>query len=132
MSLKTRAKAQKAAVPQHMAVEDIPSTIEVELTLERAAHLTPKGTLTRNQYRGRINPAGTVRVRAYVPGDYKGLAGEIFNVTVDDATLIVEPDEDADDTVSKVEWDGVAEPGVLLVLWAPEDADINDLKVIIG
>lgn len=133
MSLRTRQKALATAKPQFMATKDVPLDIEIEASLEKAAHLNDKGNVVRNQYRGRLDGAGTVRARVYVGGlkTYMQFAGSIYKVNFDDATLIVDTDEDGR-KFTKVEWDDVAEKGVLLIAWVPLDYDGKTFKVTIA
>jgi hypothetical protein len=128
MSLATQAKQREAQEPQFMAVKDIPSAIELDATLFRASQPTPKGGVTRNQYRARNDEAGTVRVRVYHPGSYQDLGGEIVTATVEEADSIVLTGDDNE--LAKLEWE--LEGNVLVLAWAPAAADIKSFKVILG
>ena len=125
MSLATKAKARKAASPQHIASKDLAKTQEIELGFFQAPKPLKDGGFGRSQSRGRINRAGTVRARVYHPADYHDLGGEIITATVDEADAITLMGED--DNLVKVEWE--LEGNVLLLMWAPSDADIERIKV---
>lgn len=113
------------AEPKQLAVKDIPAVPEVALALKFAAH----GNYS-NQYRGWMDAAGTVRVRAYVTGDPAALKGEILAVTDKDVTL-AEPTDDTGKII-KIEYRNTAREGVLLVEWVPAGTEIKGLKVILG
>lgn len=127
MSLKDFTDRFVPAAKQAVDIEELDTVPEIELTLYRSA--TSK---SNNQYRGRNDEAGTVRVRVYIGGTAEAHAGEIFTASLDDVTR-AEAVEMRDGTkLSKLEFrDTVIDKGVV-VLWAPEDADIKGVKCILG
>ncbi len=119
-TLKDRAAARQ---PQPMASEDIPAVPEIEATLFRAASEN-----SRNQFRGRLDKAGTVRVRVYAPGDAKKLSGEVLAATVEDETDI-KIMKVGDQELAKIEYRDTLAANTLVILWAPADANIEGVRI---
>ena len=119
-TLKERAQARK---PKATPTAEIPSIPEVDVTLYAAANET-----RRNQFRGRLDSAGTVRVRVYAPGDAKKLSGEVLAGTVEDETD-VEVLEIKGSEIVKVEYRDTLAPNTLVILWAPAEADIEGVRM---
>jgi len=122
-TLKERAAARK---PKATPAAEIPAVPEVAASLFAAESDT-----RRNQYRGRIDKAGSVRVRVYAPGDAKKLAGEVLAATEADETDI-EVVEIKGAEVAKIEYRDTLAPNTLVVLWAPADADIKGVRITLG
>jgi len=105
-----------------MGTDEIPKDITIDATIARYAHGNK-----RNQYRGRIDRAGTVRARAYIAGSVAELEGTSYSAKLDEHTqseFVGENDE-----LVKVEFDDVMGKGVFVVLWAPSDADIDSVTI---
>lgn len=124
MSLRDMAKAHKAKAAD---VSDIPAEAEATVRLHKRA----TGNHS-NQYRGWMDRKGTVRFRVYsttAPKDFRGsiLAGSVEG----DATLIDDDEAEATGLI-KVEFDGTLEDNSLVVMWAPADADIKKVKVLVS
>lgn len=126
MKLKDFAASHQAAVKQSTPVHEIDSTPEIEVRLFRSA--TPT---SNNQYRGRTDEAGTVRVRVYIGGTFDEHRGEILVGTLEDVTL-AEPVEMQDGTkLTKLTFVDTLADRSKVILWAPEDADIEGVKILL-
>lgn len=126
MKLKDFAASHKAAVKQSTPVSEIDATPEIEVRLFRSATAT-----SNNQYRGRIDEAGTVRVRVYIGGQAAEHRGEILVGTLNDVTL-AEPVEMSDGTkLTKLTFTDTLADHSKVILWAPEDADIEGVKILL-
>ena len=125
MSLRDKAQARQSTKPQPTPADELPSVIELAPDLYQ---IPSNGR--RNQYRGRIDDYGTVRVRVYTPLSVEDQAGEILVGSIEDATSIsdVQVSKDKQEYV-KVEFDGTLAEGVLVLMWAPADADIDGVKL---
>ena len=119
----TLAERAKASQPKATTVADIPAVPEIEARLHSAANDS-----YRNQYRGRFDKAGTVRVRVYAPGDAKKLAGEVLAGTIADETDIEEVEVKGKALV-KIEYRDTLAPNTLVVLWAPAKANIEGVRI---
>jgi len=111
-------------------VGQIPKVVEIDAWLfEPSTVDEDTGTISSNKYRGRNDAAGTVRVRAYVGGDAQELKGDVLTATLEDVTK-AEPVTMGNGTkLSKLEFRDLGEQGALIVLWAPEDADIEGVRI---
>lgn len=116
----TASHRAKAGTP----VDQIDATPEIEVRLFRAATAT-----SNNQYRGRIDDAGTVRVRVYIGGKAEDHQGEILVGTLEDVTkaeAVVMPDGTE---LTKLEFRNTLADDSVVVLWAPDEADIEGVKI---
>lgn len=119
MALKDKATKQ---------VVEIPEVPEITAKLYRAAQSENR----RNQYRGRIDRRGTVRVRVYSPLSHEKQTGEILVGNIDTDATAIETSTASDGTeLAKVEFDGTLADNVLVVMWAPADAEIEGIKVLV-
>lgn len=119
----TLAERAKARQPKATPVADIPTVPEMDATLFRAATDS-----YRNQFRGRMDKAGTVRVRVYAPGDAKKLSGEVLAGTIADETDVEEVEVKGKALV-KIEYRDTLAANTLVILWAPAKADIQGVRV---
>jgi len=121
-----QAKHEQDSTP----VGELPSIVEIDAWLFAKSTVdTDTGEISSNKYRGRNDAAGTVRVRAYIGGDAEELKGDVLTATLEDVTK-AEPVEMRDGTkLSKLEFRGLGEDNALIVLWAPEDADIEGVRI---
>lgn len=110
------------ATAKMMGTADIPKDIVIDANIARYAHGNK-----RNQYRGRIDRAGTVRARAYIAGSVEELKGSSFTAKMEAHTQ--SEFVGADNELVKVEFDDVMGTGVFVVLWAPCDADIDSVTI---
>jgi hypothetical protein len=111
---------QFEAKPDQLDPKDIPAVPEVELTLTVPAH----GNHT-NQYRGWMDEAGTVRVRAYDAMAPAKRQGTTVSVTANDITLA----EPVGENIVKFEYRNTGAEGLLLVEWVPRGTKVGGLKV---
>ena len=126
MSLKDFTDRFVPAPKTATAIDELDKVPEIEATLYRTANDT-----RNNQYRGRNDEAGTVRVRVYIGGDAAEHAGEIITASLDDVTF-AEAVEMRDGTkLTKLEFRNTVIDKGVLVMWAPEEADITGVKVIL-
>lgn len=109
---------------------EIPDHVEIDLTLYAAPHkLRRSEGMSRAQFRGWMDEAGTVRARVYKPGSPANHAGEIVQFGVGDAGFSVAPDE-RNEGLSKVEY--TEKDGTLVIVWLPEDAEVSNFKLTLG
>lgn len=123
MSLKEKALARQ---PKATPVAEIAEIPEVEATLFQAANGN-----RRNQFRGRLDEAGTVRVRVYAPGDADEHRGEILVGSIDADATKLDTMKGQEGEIVKVEFDGTLAKNTLVIMWAPADADIEGVKVLL-
>jgi len=113
------------AGPAKMAAEEVPAVPEIEVALKRR-----QSGNYRNQFRGWLDEAGTVRVRVHVAGDPDALKGEILAGTAADQTLaIVDPNHPE---LGYFEYRDTLADNTLVRLWCPLEADHDGVKLIYG
>ena len=110
--------------PATMPADKVPAVPEVEMSLYRAA----SGNY-RNQYRGRIDKAGTVRVRVHIGGSADEHKGEILAGTAEDITFAELQGEK--DELAYFEYRDSLQKGVLVRVWVPAKAQHDGIKVIL-
>ena len=122
-----KSQVQKA---QPLTPKEIGSSVEIEATLYSAPRkLVASEGMSRSQFRGWLDEAGTVRARAYVPGSPAAHAGEVIEFTASDAGFTVAPDE-RNEGLAKVEY--TQADGTLVIVWLPEDAGVTSYRLILG
>lgn len=119
----TLAEQAKARQPKATPVAEIPAVPELEMTLDTAAH----GNF-RNQFRGWLDEAGTVRARAYIGGDAAKLKGEVLVASSEEITHMEVIETKGGDLV-KVEYRDTVQDGVLIILWAPAKASVTGVRL---
>jgi len=111
--------AAKAATP----IDEIPSDLEIPVSLRSRS----KGNY-RNQFRGWLDKAGTVRVRVYHPTDPTALRGEI--ITVRESNLDFSTPMEGKPEVSKFVFE-LDDDDVTIVAWVPTELEFDSVTVIL-
>lgn len=120
---KTLAQLAKERQPSATPVNEIPAVPELDMRLHQRAFDNH-----RNQYRGSLDEAGTVKARVYIGGDAEAHQGEILVASNEDAT-VMEPLKGKTGEIVKVEYRDTVQKDVLIVLWAPAAAKITGVKL---
>ena len=120
---KTLGELAKERQPKATPVDEIPAVPELDMTLRQAAFDNH-----RNQYRGSLDEAGTVKARVYIGGSAAEHQGEILVASNEDATLM-EKRKGRTGEIVKVEYRDTVADDTLIILWAPAAAKIEGVKV---
>ena len=110
--------------PPTLEAKDIPAKPEIEMRLYRAS----QGNY-RNQYRGRLDKAGTVRARVYIGGEPEEHRGEILVGTTKDITGAGFTGKN--DEVAYFEYDNTLADNTLVIVWLPKEAKHEGVKVLL-